>query len=99
MSQVVFADLHLPMPVPQFEVFDARGRLVGRSDFGWEEEQTLGEFDGKQKYGELLLKPGQTQQDALFEEKQREDQLRDLGWQAFGGSGPTCASPLRWPTG
>jgi hypothetical protein len=81
MSRVVFADHHIPMPVPQFEVVDARGHFVGRSDFGWEEEQTLGEFDGKQKYGELLLKPGQTQQDALFDEKRREDRLRDLGWQ------------------
>lgn len=81
MSRVLFADCHLPVPVPQFEVFDARGYFVGRCDFGWEEEQTLGEFDGKQKYGELLLRPGQTQQDALFEEKRREDRLRDLGWQ------------------
>ena len=80
MSRVVFAEHRIPMPTRQYEAFDEYGRFVGRSDFGWEEEQTLGEFDGKQKYGQLLLKPGQTPQDALFEEKRREDRLRDLGW-------------------
>jgi len=81
MSRVVFAEQRIPMPTPQLEVFDERGRLVGRSDFGWQEQRTLGEFDGKVKYGRLLLKPGQTPEDALFDEKQREDRLRDLGWQ------------------
>ena len=32
------------------------------------------------KYGRLL-KPGQTIADVVFEEKRREDALRDLGWQ------------------
>jgi hypothetical protein len=69
------------MPEPQYEVFDQAGRLVARCDFGWKDKGTLGEFDGKVKYGMLLLKPGQSPQDALFEEKRREDLLRDLGWQ------------------
>lgn len=81
MSRVVFAEHGIPMPTPQFEVFDGQGRFVARSDFGWEEQRTLGEFDGKKKYGQLLLRPGQSPEDALFEEKQREDRLRDLGWQ------------------
>ena len=81
MSRVVFAEHRIPVPEPQYEVFDSMGRFVARSDFGWEAWRTLGEFDGKQKYGRLLLKPGQTPEDALFEEKRREDLLRDLGWQ------------------
>lgn len=81
MSRVIFADHGIPMPTPQLKVYDDRGRFVGRSDFGWEEERTLGEFDGRSKYGRLLLKPGQTPEEALFQEKQREDRLRDLGWQ------------------
>jgi hypothetical protein len=81
MSRVVFADHRIPAPVPQFRVYDHLGRLVGRTDFGWEAQRTLGEFDGKAKYGRLLLKPGQSAEDALFEEKRREDRLRDLGWQ------------------
>jgi hypothetical protein len=39
-----------------------------------------GEFDGKIKYGRLL-KPGLPIEEVLFEEKRREDVLRDLGWQ------------------
>ena len=81
MSRVVFFEHGIPMPTPQLRVYDHRGRFVGRSDFGWEEERTLGEFDGRSKYGRLLLKPGQTSEDALFDEKQREDRLRDSGWQ------------------
>ena len=81
MSRVVLHQQRMPAPEPQFEVFDSDGRLIGRCDFGWKEQRTLGEFDGKQKYGRMLLRPGQTPQDALFEEKLREDALRDLGWQ------------------
>jgi hypothetical protein len=71
---------HLPPPTPQYEVRRPDGRLVGRSDFGWEEHRTLGEFDGRVKYGRLL-RPGQTAADAVYEEKLREDALRDLDWQ------------------
>lgn len=78
-SRVVFHQLGLPAPQPQFEVFDERAQLVGRCDFGWEEKRTLGEFDGKVKYGQLL-KPGQTAGDVVFDEKRREDAMRDLGW-------------------
>ena len=41
---------------------------------------TIGEFDGKVKYGRLL-KPGQSVEQIVYEEKVREDALRDLGWQ------------------
>ena len=81
MSRVVFADHRIPAPEPQFPVYDRTGRLAGRCDFGWEDLHTVGEFDGMIKYGRLLLKPGQLPEDALFEEKRREDHLRDLGWQ------------------
>ena len=42
--------------------------------------RTIGEFDGKIKYGRML-KSGQAIEDVLFAEKRREDALRDLGWQ------------------
>jgi hypothetical protein len=78
-SRVVLHRIGVPAPTPQYEVWE-REVLVGRVDFCWEEFRTLGEFDGRQKYGQLL-KPGQTAADAVFEEKRREDALRDLGWQ------------------
>jgi hypothetical protein len=79
-SRVVFHLARLPAPQPQFSVFTTDGRFVGRSDFGWPDFGVLGEFDGKAKYGELLRKPGQTAEQVLIAEKQREDRMRELGW-------------------
>jgi hypothetical protein len=78
-SRVFLDRIGIPTPIPQYEVWQ-HGVLVGRADFGWKEFRTLGEFDGKEQYGRLL-KPGQTAADAVFQEKRREDALRDLGWQ------------------
>jgi hypothetical protein len=78
-SRVVLHRMGVPAPTPQYEVWE-REVLVGRVDFCWEELRTIGEFDGKAKYGRLL-KAGRTAADTVFEEKRREDALRDLGWQ------------------
>jgi hypothetical protein len=77
-SRVVFRDHNVPAPEPQFEIRD--GAFVARVDFAWPGFKTIGEFDGKIKYGELV-REGQTPADVLFAEKQREDRLRALGWQ------------------
>lgn len=69
----------LPAPSQQGEVFEPGGRRIGRVDFHFD-GIVLGEFDGRVKYGRLL-KPGQSPGDAVFAEKQREDALRDLGFQ------------------
>jgi hypothetical protein len=53
---------------------------MARSDFAWEEYRTIGEFDGKVKYGRLL-RPGERIDDVVFAEKQREDAIRDQGRQ------------------
>ena len=79
-SRVRLVQQGLPCPDLQREICDADGRLVGRVDFCWDEERTVGEFDGKQKYGRLL-QPGQTIEEVVYAEKVREDALRDLGWQ------------------
>jgi hypothetical protein len=61
-------------------------RGMGTGGSGWSGGFLLGgvsnrgEFDGSEKYGQPL-KPGKTAADAVFEEKRREDALRDLGWQ------------------
>jgi hypothetical protein len=67
----------VPRPVPQFEVRRADGSLVGIVDWWWAEQRALGEFDGRVKYGRLL-KPGQDPGDAVFQEKRREDELREI---------------------
>jgi hypothetical protein len=80
MSRVRLMEEGLPRPEPQQEIFGPDGRLVARVDFGWKEQKTVGEFDGKIKYGRLL-KAGQRIEDVIFEEKVREDAVRDLGLQ------------------
>ena len=69
-SRVAIRRAGLPEPVLQYRV----GTL--RTDFGWPEFHTVGEFDGKVKYGRLL-RPGQDPGDVVFAEKRREDLLRD----------------------
>ena len=79
-SRVRLMEEGLPAPDLQTEIFGPNGQLIARVDFHWKEQQTIGEFDGKIKYGRLL-KPGQRPEDVIFEEKLREDALRDLGSQ------------------
>ena len=79
-SRIVLCRLGLPPRDLQVEVCDATGHLVARADFGWELERTLGEFDGKVKYGRLR-RPGEEPEDAVFREKVREDHIRDLGFE------------------
>ncbi|HEV2796431.1 MAG TPA: hypothetical protein VGV65_02335 [Nocardioides sp.] len=68
---------HLPAPTLQHEVYDAHGRLVGRTNYAWLKQRGLGEFDGRAKYGRML-KPDQDPGQAVFNEKRREDQLREV---------------------
>ena len=82
----------MPRPEPQREIFGPDGRLIARVDFYWEEQKTVGEFDGKIKYGRLL-KPGKRIEDVIFEEKVREDAVRDLACRLSDGCGPTSIEP------
>jgi hypothetical protein len=84
----------LPAPEPQREIFGPDGRLIARVDFCWEEKKTIGEFDGKIKYGRLL-KPGQRIEDVIFDEKLRGVSPEGSG-AAYAESGltlsPCCSS-------
>lgn len=92
-SRVVLHQCGIPVPDLQLEVFDpVQGALVGRADFAWAELRTLGEFDGRVKYGRLL-KPGETAADVVYAEKLREDRLRDLGWQVVRWTWSDLARP------
>jgi hypothetical protein len=75
-SRIAIARARLPTPTLQHEVPE----IGARTDFYWEEFATVGESDGKVKYGREL-RPGQTPGDVAWAEKRREDALRDLGLQ------------------
>ncbi len=71
---------HLPRPVPQVEVFDERGRPVGRVDFLWPREGVFVEFDGRAKYAQFR-REGETLDEYLMREKKREETICQLtGW-------------------
>ncbi len=79
-SRVLLAESGLPTPDLQVPVYAEDGFFLGRGDFGYAEEKMIGEFDGQVKYGRLL-RPGQSAGESVFEEKRREDAIRDAGWQ------------------
>lgn len=68
----------LPAPELQWDVRTPEGRFLGRVDFAWPAFGVVGEFDGRAKYTEYL-RPGQTEADAVWAEKRREDAIRGTG--------------------
>jgi len=77
----------LTKPKLQVPLRGASGR-VWTVDFWWEEFNLIGEFDGKAKYSDPEFLRGRTPQQAVYDEKLREDDLR------AAGHGMT-----RWPWG
>jgi len=76
LSRVIFHEYDVPPPEPQYEV--NLGRKTYRVDFYWKDFNTIGEADGKVKYtGEL--DSSRAPEEVLWEEKLREDDLRDSG--------------------
>ena len=69
-SWAYFVEHRLPLPRMQVEFRGDDGRHVGRVDFYWDEARLVGECDGRMKY---------TGPDANYQEKRREDGLRELG--------------------
>jgi hypothetical protein len=67
----------LPAPELQYEVRRSNGTLAGVCDWAWRDQGLLGEFDGRVKYGRLL-RPGESAGDAVFREKRREDEIREI---------------------
>jgi predicted transcriptional regulator of viral defense system len=78
-SRVILHAVGIRPPALQHPILSSSGVFVGRVDFAWEDEGVIGEFDGRIKYGRLL-RPGQAPGDAVFEEKRREDAIREEGW-------------------
>ncbi len=73
----------LPAPTLQYPVLRADATVAGISDWAWPSDGLLGEFDGRVKYGRLL-RAGESAADAVFREKRREDELREItGWPMF----------------
>jgi len=79
-SRIALSALGLPIPELQASLLGPDGHLLGRVDFLFTDAGVVGEFDGKVKYGKYL-RPGEDPGDVVFAEKQREDRIRDAGWE------------------
>jgi hypothetical protein len=76
LGRLVARDFGLPPCVPQLEIRDARGRRR-RLDIAFPTRWTTLEPDGKIKYRKPFGDPA----DVLWDEKLREDSVRDVGWE------------------
>lgn len=71
---------NVPLPVPQVDVRDSLGKLLGRVDFLWPRHGVFLEFDGRIKY-KIYRLPGETLADYLLREKRREERIcQETGW-------------------
>lgn len=86
----------LPAPLLQVELRGTSGkRYIG--DFYWPQSMLVGEFDGAAKYRDPAFLRGRTPEQALMDEKDREDDLRAAGYgvRRWGWAIATDASRLR----
>jgi len=74
-SRVNISLAGLAAPILQAPLRGASGRLW-EVDFWWPNFNLIGEFDGKAKYTDEKYLNGRTPQQALYDEKMREDDLR-----------------------
>jgi hypothetical protein len=78
-TQHFFWAQSLPMAQPQYEIRDARGRVVARVDFALPDLGAFFEVDGRVKY--FGRRDGKSMEQVLFEERQREKLIcRLTGW-------------------
>lgn len=89
-SRVLFLREQLPLPDLQATLHSPRGVRLGRVDFLL--DGVVGEFDGRIKYGRLVP-DGQLPEDVLWREKEREDRIRDAGWQVVRWTWAELATP------
>ena len=76
-SRVSMRIIGCPQPALQVPFWDYRG-FIGESDFGWEEYNSVGEADGKQKYFEERFRRGRTSQQVIDDERIRHNRLAAL---------------------
>ncbi|HRA75042.1 MAG TPA: hypothetical protein PLE12_02260 [Propionicimonas sp.] len=74
-SRVTMAELELPPPLLQFEVW-RHGIWIARVDFAWPQFGVIGEFDGRIKY----QGPPDEVADVVMREKRRHEAIEEAGW-------------------
>ncbi|MHA7175114.1 hypothetical protein ACX80D_00485 [Arthrobacter sp. Sr24] len=93
-SRAIMIENGFKLPALQIPISDSRG-FIGRPDFDWEEQKTLGEFDGYEKYSAQKYLKGRTPAQVVVEEKLREDRLRAKGYNVIRWIWADLRSPRR----
>lgn len=70
-GRLAMVDHGVPLPMPQYQVFDRDGSLVARLDGAYPRQRLGVEFDGRAVHD---------QPDAVFRDRQRQNRLAQLGW-------------------
>ncbi len=79
LSRCVMRSLRaIPAPRLQHRYLSEEGQVIARTDFSWGDGTLAGEFDGRIKYSGRAGNSADPSE-VVWLEKQREDQLRDLG--------------------
>lgn len=101
-----------PTPILQRSFIDESGHIVGEVDFWFAEQGVVIEFDGFVKYSESRYLNGATPSQIVFDEKNREDRIREFPevrgfgrcvWSdlhrpiRFAAVLRRAGVPLRWP--
>lgn len=81
---LLFADAHLPIPVPQYSVHDLSGREVYRLDFAWPELRVAVEYDGYEAH-----------EHSAARDELRDRDLRRRGWIVIRATSADLADPFR----
>jgi hypothetical protein len=82
--RLTLADHEVPAPVPQLEVSDAEGGIVGHVDLGWEEVKVAAEYQGDHH---------RTDREQWMYDQARFASLAACGWLVL----PCTADDLRFP--
>ncbi|MFT3875493.1 MAG: hypothetical protein QM708_03550 [Propioniciclava sp.] len=78
LSRVSMLRAGIPRPELQFDIVNADGEWVARSDFGWPELGVVGEVDGRVKYDSPDR--GRSPSEVIAAQVQREELIKRCGW-------------------
>lgn len=95
LSRALMLQGGFPDPELQHEFWDERG-LVGRVDFFWPQLRLIGECDGNEKYVNPAMSHGSGAGERIWQEKNREDRLRALGFQVLRWRWADLMEPARF---
>lgn len=81
---VLFDDAGLPMPTPQYPIYDLSGTEIYRLDFAWPELRVAVEYDGYEAHEHKAAR-----------DQARDRDLRRRGWRVIRATSADLAAPTR----